>query len=109
MADAPVSSSRVVSVDIHGQRYALRSDIDPQLLGELAGYLDAKMRLAARELASADPVRIAIVAALNICEELHRARTQADGVEERVKARAADIERLIDGALAEVKIKVVNA
>jgi cell division protein ZapA len=98
----------VVSVDIHGQRYALRSELDPQHLGELAGYLDGKMRLAARELASADPLRIAIVAALNICDELYRARAQADGIEQRLLARTEDIERLVDTALADVKIKVVN-
>ena len=29
-------SSRVVHVDIHGQRYAVRSDLDPQYIAELA-------------------------------------------------------------------------
>jgi cell division protein ZapA (FtsZ GTPase activity inhibitor) len=45
--------SKVVHVEIHGQRYAVRSDLDAQYIAELAGYLDEKMRSAARELASA--------------------------------------------------------
>lgn len=101
-------TSRVVSVDIHGQRYAVRSELDPQHIGELAGYLDEKMRLAARELASADPLRIAVIAALNICDELYRARAQADGIEQRLLARAGEIERLVDAVLTDAKAKAVN-
>ena len=37
-------SIRVVHVDIHGQQYAIRSELDPQYIGELAAYLDEKMR-----------------------------------------------------------------
>ena len=81
-------TSRVVHVDIHGQRYAVRSDLDPQYIGELAGYLDEKMRLAARELASADPLRVAVIAALNIADELFRARANTTGADGRVASRA---------------------
>jgi riboflavin synthase len=70
-------SSRVVHVEIHGQRYAIRSKLDPQYIGELSAYLDEKMRAAARELASTDPLRIAVIAALNISDEVFKAR--ADG------------------------------
>ena len=72
-------TGRVIHVDIHGQRYAVRSDLDPQYIGELAEFLDAKMRAAASELASADPLRIAVIAALNISDELFRARADSAG------------------------------
>ena len=75
---------RVVQVDIHGQQYAIRSELDPQYIGEIAAYLDEKMRLAARELASSDPLRVAIIAALNIVDELHRAKADTTGVEGRL-------------------------
>jgi len=101
-------SSRVVHVDIYGQRYAIRSELDPQYVGELAGYLDAKMQLAARELASADPLRIAVIAALNIADEVFRARADATGFEDRVASRTADLERLVDGLLDGARGKVVN-
>ena len=52
--------AKVVQVDIHGQRYQVRSDLDPQYICELAAYLDEKMRAAACEVASADPLRIAV-------------------------------------------------
>ncbi len=101
-------SVRVVNIDIHGQRYAVRSELDPQYIGEIAGYLDEKMQLAARELASNDPLRIAIIAALNIVDELHRLRSDSRGTEGRLLARAADIERIVDAVLADAAKQVVN-
>jgi cell division protein ZapA len=98
-------SVRVVNVEIHGQRYAVRSELEPQYVGELANYVDDKMRQAARELASADPLRVAVVAALNIADDLYNARAESSGTEGRLLARAADIERLVDAVLAEPAAK----
>ena len=44
-------TTRVVTVEIHGQRYAVKSDLDQAYIAELATYLDIKMRQAADELA----------------------------------------------------------
>jgi len=71
--------SKVVQVNIHGQGYAVRSDLDPQYINELAEFLDERMKAAARELSSADPLRVAVIAALNIADELHRARAGSAG------------------------------
>ena len=101
-------STRVVHVEIHGQQYAIRSDLDPGYIGEIAAYLDEKMRLASRELASTDPLRVAVIAALNIVDELRRARADTSGVEGRLNARAADIERILDAVLTADSVKVVN-
>lgn|SRR5579871_3705116 len=101
-------SARVVHVDIHGQRYAVRSELDPQYISELAGYLDEKMRAAARELTSADPLRIAVIAALNVADELFRARAESTGADTRVRTRAAELERLLDAVLDEARAQVVN-
>jgi cell division protein ZapA len=100
-------SSRVVHVEIHGQRYSIRSELDPQYIGELAAFFDEKMRAAARELASTDPLRIAVVAALNISDELFKSRADASGSDTRVRVRAAEIERLVDAVLDEAKARVV--
>jgi cell division protein ZapA len=100
--------SKVVQIDIHGQRYAVRSDLDPQYIQQLACFLDDKMQSAARELASADPLRIAVIAALNITDELHRARADKAGAEDRLHRRAADIERLVDEVLDQARLHAVN-
>ena len=96
-----MTTARVVHVHIHGQQYAVRSDLDPQYVGELAAYVDEKMRLASREIASADVIRVAVIASLNIADELFRARAERVTPEERrFVSRAADLERLVDDALA---------
>jgi len=100
--------SKVVQVDIHGQRYAVRSDLDPQYINDLALFLDERMQSAARELSSADPLRIAVIAALNIVDELHRARADSAGSEQRMRVRAQEIERLVDAVLEDARVKVVN-
>jgi cell division protein ZapA len=96
---------RVVHIDIQGQKYAVRSDLDPQYIGELAAYLDEKMRLAARELASADPLRVAVMAALNVADELFHARAETGGKATRLAARTIEIERILDGALSAAGVR----
>ena len=101
--------SRVVHVDIHGQRYAVRSDLDPDYIGELAAYLDDKMRLASQELQSVDVLRIAVIAALNVADELFRARADGRGIVGQMLARAADIERIVDEVLADARAQAIAA
>jgi cell division protein ZapA len=102
------ASERVVNVDIHGQRYAVRSELDAAYITELAAYLDDKMRAAARDLTSADPLRIAVIAALNLADEVFRARHDSAGADGHLRARAAEIERLVDAVLDDAKARVVN-
>jgi cell division protein ZapA len=102
------TAERVVNVDIHGQRYAVRSELDAHYVTELAAYLDEKMRAAAHELANADPLRVAVVAALNIADELFRLRRDAAGMDDDLRARTSEIERLLDAVLDEARMRVSN-
>ena len=92
-----MSQTRVVHVDIQGQRYAIRSALDPKYVADIAAFVDQRMDLAGRELATNDVVRIAVISALNIADELFR--TRQDSADGRLQARAADLERLVDAAL----------
>jgi cell division protein ZapA (FtsZ GTPase activity inhibitor) len=100
--------AQVVHVDINGQGYAIRSDLDPQYIGELAAFLDERMRLASQELGTVDPLKITVVAALNIVDDLFRARADASGAQGRVLARTIAIERLVDDALQTARARVAN-
>ena len=94
-----MSQPRVIYVDIHGQRYAIRSELDPKYVSDVAAYVDQKMERVGRELATGDSVRVAVIAALNIADELFRVRQDNTGEAARLLARAADIERIVDAAL----------
>ena len=102
-----MSESRVVHVDIQGQRYAIRSALEPKYIADIAAYVDARMDLAGRELATIDTVRIAVIAALNIADDLFRARQ--DSADGRAQARAAELERIIDATLESIAPEVKRA
>lgn len=103
-----MSKSRVVHVDIGGQRYAIRTELDPQYVGDVANYVGAKIDLAARELATNDPLRVTVIAALNLADEIFRLRAETAGATDQTHARFAAIERLVDAAINGARAKAAN-
>jgi cell division protein ZapA len=97
-----MSDTRVVHVDIHGQRYPIRSGLEPSYVVELAAYVDEKMRLANRECPTGDTLKIAVLAAINIADECFRARSEARDGADTFASRAGALERMLDLALADV-------
>ena len=93
---------RLVTVDINGLRYPIRSNLDPNYVAELALYVERKMQLASRESPAGDTLKIAVLAALNIADEYFRACQ--DGTAQRIglAERALELERMLDLALAPV-------
>jgi cell division protein ZapA len=91
---------RVVSVEIGGQRYPIRSELEPDYVVRLAAYVDERVRAAAEQTPSADWVRIVVLAALNIADEYFQCREATLAESGRVRARAEALERLVDQALA---------
>lgn len=92
--------TRVVHVDIAGQRYAIRSHLDAAYIAELAAVVDAKMQLAARESPQGDSLKLAVLAALNIADEWFRARDEDTARRASLSHRAEELERMLDLALA---------
>ena len=92
-------ASRVVTVEIHGQQYPIRSGLDPVYVAELAAYVDEKMRLAARESPAGDTLKLAVLAALNIADEYFRILDDERRQNDQVASRAAALERMLNLAL----------
>jgi cell division protein ZapA len=90
---------RLVSVEINGLRYPIRSHLDPAYVAELAAYVEEKMQLAARESPAGDTLKIAVLAALNIADEYFRAR-QETAQQSDFTERTRQLERMLDLALA---------
>jgi cell division protein ZapA len=97
--------SRVVTVEIAGQRYPIRSSLDERYVTELAAYVDQKMRAASVAAPSSDMLGLAILVALNIADEYFRARSQQTSVNGDLNDRALRLERLVDDVLAQVTVK----
>ena len=93
--------SRVVSVEINGMRYPIRSHLDAAYIADLAAYVEQKMLLAAKESPAGDTLKIAVLAALNIADEYFRARQEGTSQRTGLAERALELERMLDLALAE--------
>ena len=99
--------TQVVTVEIAGQPYPIRSTLEPKYVAELAAYVDQKMRAAAEAAPSSDLLGLAVLVALNIADEYFRARDQQSG---ELNARALRLEQLVDDVLSQVAApKAVNA
>ncbi len=96
MADDP---SRIVTVEIMGQRYPIRSALDVEYITHLASYVDEKIQSATELSTGGDTVRIAVLAALNIADEYFRARDTSIDLGDDLQKRATEIEQKVDQAL----------
>ena len=83
------TSTTTVAVDIFGATYHVRGDDDTSHLQRLAALVDQKMREVAGHSSSVDRAKVAILAALNIADELARIRD----------------ERAVEGKAAVAKVK----
>ena len=94
-----MAEGHVIPVEISGQRYPIRSTLDPEYVARLAGYVDEKMRVAGDSTPTGDSLRLAVLAALNIADELFRCRDQTRVRDGQLAERTEQIERLVDRVL----------
>jgi cell division protein ZapA len=66
-----MSDKKSVTVTIYGNEYTLKGEADPQYILELAKFVDAKMTEIGKK-SSAPAAKVAILASMNISDELHR-------------------------------------
>ena len=84
-----------VTVEIYDQTYHL-SGYDARHIRELAARVDSKMRAVAAQGRTVDSLRVAVLAALNLADEL----SQTSGADPRVgRVRAANLRGLLDEVL----------
>ena len=67
-------------VEIFGQEYKIKGVGNPQYIHKIAGYVDKKMREIAHSSGIMSQSRIAILAALNIADELYQERAERENL-----------------------------
>jgi cell division protein ZapA len=93
-----------VTVEIYDQVYHL-SGHDADHIRELAAQVDAKMRAVAAQGHTADSLRVAVLAALNLADEL----SQAEAADPRQgHARTASLRGLLDEVLIDEERKTAS-
>jgi cell division protein ZapA len=92
----------VVTVEIAGQRYPIRSELEERYVTELAAYVDQKMRAASDSAPASDMLGLAVLVALNLADECFRARAERSDANGELSQRAIRIERIVDQVLAQM-------
>jgi cell division protein ZapA len=105
--DTTRPASSTVTVEIFDQNYRLRGQ-DSEYIHQLAAVVDAKMRLVASQGKTVDSLRVAVLAALNIADELARAEEKLNDLNGNLTAtrssihnRAMSLNGLLDSLLTE--------
>lgn len=106
-SEAPARPADIVSVDIYDAIYHLRGT-DRTYIAGLAEVVDGKMRAVAAQGGTVDSLRVAVLAALNIADELEclreryrvlaRSQTQAQTT---MRTRSASLSGMLDEVLDE--------
>jgi cell division protein ZapA len=92
-------SARVTPITILGQQYPIRTSLDPEYVVRLAAFVDERMRAVSESTPSGDSLRLAVLAALNIADELFRCRDAADQRDGQLAERTEELERILDRLL----------
>ena len=111
-AAAEPTQNQSIAVEIYDQIYNLRGT-DPAYIERLAAIVDAKMRAVSAHGNTVDSLRVAVLAALNIADELCTARQRHDQLanlagtlqnsQQSVRSRAGFIGHMLDEVLEDRK------
>jgi len=81
-----------IEVDVYGQKLSVRPIEDEGYVHELARYVEGQMQTIAQGTARSTPIKVAILAAMNIADQLFRQ-------ERHRQAGEAEMERRTEGLL----------
>ena len=90
-----------IKVEIYDQSYNIGGELDEAYVGELARYVDAKMRALAEATKTVDSLKVAVLAALAIADELHSLRQEQQEAQGELRKRAERCLNLVERALAQ--------
>ena len=94
-----MADPKVVHVEVQGQRYPIKTTLEPRYVQDLASYVDKKMGLAVQASPSSDMLGLAVLTALNIADEFFRIRHEQVDEAGTLAERAQALERIVDQAL----------
>ena len=91
-----MTEKRTVVVHISGQRYAIKTDAEERYLLELAEYVEERLAQAERASHGGSSYKKAILAALNIADELYRERQKGRELKSRVLWKSKKILSILE-------------
>jgi cell division protein ZapA len=94
------TQGHTVNVRIYNQTYSIRAgDGNVERTQQLAAMVDQQMREIAQEALTADSLKVAILAALHIADELDKALCRYEELNEELAIRSGECVELLDQLL----------
>ena len=95
---------KVLKVKILGQDYVIRSSAGQKYLNEVSAYVNEKMEeIMASGIDNSQQLRIAVLAAMNITDELFSYKKEKQKFVDKVEAKTLAITEFIDNRIAEIE------
>jgi len=94
-----MSESKSVTVTIYGQDYTLRGDADSTYVEKVASLVDRKMREIASRSELASTGKVAILAAVNLADELLREQQKHQEALTLLDERTGQITSFLEGEM----------
>ena len=88
--------TKTIEVEVFGHRFSLQGEGDEAYFHELAEYVDAQMRTLAKQTKTSTPTKLAILAAINVTDELFRQQRHRESGETEMERRAQLLVERID-------------
>ena len=88
--------AKTIEIEVFGHRLSLQGEGDEAYFHELAEYVDAQMRTLAKQTRTSTPTKLALLAAINVTDQLFRQQRQKDSGESEMERRAQLLVETID-------------
>src|SRR4026208_1961925 len=97
--ETTTTAAPTIRVEIYNQTYNIRSDGDSEYLTRLADFVDSRMREISSGTLTVDSLKVAILAALHIADELHRLKQTHEQADAQLATRSAECAEMLDRLL----------
>jgi len=88
-----------IRVEIYNQTYNIRSDGDSEYITQLAEFVDSRMREISSCTLTVDSLKVAILAALHVADELHRLKRHNEQTDSQLATRSTECSEMLDRLL----------
>ena len=95
------SDKNILKVRIYGAEYSIRGYADANYIKTVAEYVDSKMREVDNSVRVDSSLKVAILASLNITDELLRERAENDKIRSQLEDKIQKLNALIDQRLSD--------
>ncbi len=93
------TTTPTIRVVIYNQTYNIRSDGDTEYIIQLAEFVDSRMREISSGTLTVDSLKVAILAALHVADELHRLKHLHEQADAQLATRSAECAEMLDKLL----------